>query len=198
MGEIGLKHIEDESDKALAKLSVNGSQEASRELVKRYSEKIKKHIGTLVSDTRDTEDISQEVFAKAFQMIESYNPAFAFSTWIYTIARNSSIDFIRRKRVTTRSLELFEGSDEASGGDQWAPSPEDHLIYEQEIEKIQKAINLLPDLYRVVAEMRFIHEYAYEEMAKELALPIGTIKSRVRRAKERLQKDGNLNIQLLP
>ena len=198
MGEIGLKHIKEESDKSLARLSASGSQEASSELVKRYSEKIKKHIGTLVSDTRDTEDISQEVFAKAFQMVESYNPEFAFSTWIYTIARNSSIDFIRRKRVTTRSLELFEGSDEASGGDHWVPSPEEHLIYEQEIEKIQKAINLLPDLYRVVAEMRFIHEYAYEEMAKELALPVGTIKSRVRRAKERLQKDGNLNIQLLP
>jgi RNA polymerase sigma-70 factor (ECF subfamily) len=198
MEKTGLKHTDDESDKNLAKLSSEGSEEASRELVKRYSIRIKNHISMLVADPDDTDDISQEVFAKAFQMINSYNTDFAFSTWIYTIARNSSIDFLRRKRLNTRSLDSFDGSDEGSGGEQLVPSPEDHLIYEQEIEKIHKAINSLPDSYRVVAEMRFIHEYAYEEISKELSLPLGTVKTRIRRAKERLQKDGKLNIQLLP
>lgn len=198
MEKTGLKRTEDESDKNLAKLSLEGSEEASRELVWRYAERIKAHIQTLVPDHRDAEDISQEVFAKAFQMLNSYDSNYAFSTWIYTIARNSSIDFVRRKRVATKSIDSLSATEESSGSEQWVPSPEEHLIFEQEIEKIRSAINSLPEKYRDVAEMRFIHEYAYEEMARELGVSLGTIKTRVRRAKERLKNDGKLNIQLLP
>ena len=198
MERTGLKHIDEMSDRDLAKLSCTGCEEASREIVKRYGVRIKNHIRALVPDIHDAEDISQEVFAKAFQMIESYDPQYAFSTWLYTIARNSSIDFVRRHRINTRSMDFLSGGDENTGAENWVPSPEEHLIFEQEIEKIRKAIESLPDIYRIVAEMRFIHEYAYEEMAKELCLSLGTVKTRIRRAKERLQKDGKLNIQLLP
>jgi RNA polymerase sigma-70 factor (ECF subfamily) len=198
MEKTGLKHIEEESDKNLARMSFEGSEDASRELVKRYGERIKNHIQTLVPDTRDAEDISQEVFAKAFQMIGSYDSKYAFSTWIYTIARNSSIDFIRKRKINAKSFEDLMGGEESNSAYRLVPSPEEHLIFEQEIEKIKNAIDSLPEQYRVVAEMRFIHEYAYEEMARELGLPLGTIKTRIKRAKERLHKDGKLNIQLLP
>lgn len=198
MEKTGLKHIEEMPDRDLARLSCTGSEEAPRELVRRYGDRIRGHIQTLVPDIRDAEDLSQEVFAKAFQMIESYDPQYAFSTWIYTIARNSSIDFVRKHRISARPLDYIDGGEENTGAENWVPSPEEHLIFEQEIEKIKKAIDSLPEMYRIVAHMRFVHEYAYEEMAKELGLSLGTVKTRIRRAKERLQKDGKLNIQLLP
>jgi len=96
MEKTGLKHIEEMPDRDLAKLSCSGSEEASRELVKRYGDRIRNHIQTLVPDIRDAEDLSQEVFAKAFQMIGSYDPQYAFSTWIYTLARNRQHRFCEK------------------------------------------------------------------------------------------------------
>ncbi|PKP36967.1 MAG: RNA polymerase subunit sigma-24 [Bacteroidetes bacterium HGW-Bacteroidetes-14] len=197
MEETGLKHIKKYSDKRLVTLVLQNREEASWVLVSRYQDKIRKFIMQLIHDPDDASDISQEAFEKAFQMIGSYDPHYAFSTWLYTIARNSCIDFMRRKKLNVRSLDSFTAGEEIVGKDSYVPSPEEHLIFEQEIEKLKREIENLPELYRAVAEMRFIHEYAYEEIAKELNLPSGTVKTRIRRAKEHLHKNGRFDIDIL-
>jgi RNA polymerase sigma-70 factor (ECF subfamily) len=88
-------------------------------------------------------------------------------------------------------------SDDPGGRSSSVPSPEENFIFEQEINKLKRHIEKLPELYREVAELRFLHEYAYEEIAKELNLPLGTIKTRIRRAKEHLIKDGKFNLYIL-
>lgn len=197
MEKTGSKHIKKSSDKSLVEQALHNEEKAFSAIVSRYEERVKKYIMLFVPNSDDVQDISQETFEKAFGMIHSYDSQFAFSTWIYTIAKNCSIDFLRKQRLNVRSIETIKNSDDPGGRSSTVPSPEEHYIFEQEIDKLKKHIEKLPELYREVAELRFLHEYAYEEIAKELNLPLGTIKTRIRRAKEHLIKDGKFNLYIL-
>jgi RNA polymerase sigma-70 factor (ECF subfamily) len=197
MEKTGSKHIRKISDKSLVEQALQKREEAYSAIVSRYQERVTKYILLLVSNNDDAKDISQETFEKAFGMLHSYDSQFAFSTWLFTIAKNCCIDFLRKQRLNVRSIETMTNSDDPGGRSSSVPSPEENFIFEQEIDKLKRHIEKLPELYREVAELRFLHEYAYEEIAKELNLPLGTIKTRIRRAKEHLIKDGKFNLHIL-
>jgi RNA polymerase sigma-70 factor (ECF subfamily) len=197
MEKTGSKHIKKISDKSLVEQALQKREEAYSAIVSRYQERVTKYILLLVSNNDDAKDISQETFEKAFGMLHSYDPQYAFSTWLFTIAKNCCIDFLRKQRLNVRSIETMTNSDDPGGRSSSVPSPEENFIFEQEIDKLKRHIEKLPELYREVAELRFLHEYAYEEIAKELNLPLGTIKTRIRRAKEHLIKDGKFNLYIL-
>jgi RNA polymerase sigma-70 factor (ECF subfamily) len=197
MEKTGSKHIRKISDKSLVEQALQKREEAYSAIVSRYQERVTKYILLLVSNNDDAKDISQETFEKAFGMLHSYDSQFAFSTWLFTIAKNCCIDFLRKQRLNVRSIETMTNSDDPGGRSSSVPSPEENFIFEQEIDKLKRHIEKLPELYREVAELRFLHEYAYEEIAKELNLPLGTIKTRIRRAKEHLIKDGKFNLYIL-
>ena len=197
MEKTGSKHIKKISDKSLVEQALQKREEAYSAIVSRYQERVTKYILLLVSNNDDAKDISQETFEKAFGMLHSYDSQFAFSTWLFTIAKNCCIDFLRKQRLNVRSIETMTNSDDPGGRSSSVPSPEENFIFEQEIDKLKRHIEKLPELYREVAELRFLHEYAYEEIAKELNLPLGTIKTRIRRAKEHLIKDGKFNLYIL-
>ncbi|MBP1671494.1 MAG: polymerase sigma factor, sigma-70 family [Bacteroidetes bacterium] len=197
MEKTGSKHIKKISDKSLVEQALQKREEAYSAIVSRYQERVTKYILLLVSNNDDAKDISQETFEKAFGMLHSYDPQYAFSTWLFTIAKNCCIDFLRKQRLNVRSIETMTNSDDPGGRSSSVPSPEENFIFEQEIDKLKRHIEKLPERYREVAELRFLHEYAYEEIAKELNLPLGTIKTRIRRAKEHLIKDGKFNLYIL-
>ncbi|MHC1691312.1 MAG: sigma-70 family RNA polymerase sigma factor [Bacteroidales bacterium] len=197
MEKTGSKHIRKISDKSLVEQALQKREEAYSAIVSRYQERVTKYILLLVSNNDDAKDISQETFEKAFGMLHSYDSQYAFSTWLFTIAKNCCIDFLRKQRLNVRSIETMTNSDDPGGRSSSVPSPEENFIFEQEIDKLKRHIEKLPELYREVAELRFLHEYAYEEIAKELNLPLGTIKTRIRRAKEHLIKDGKFNLYIL-
>ncbi|MCE5319893.1 MAG: sigma-70 family RNA polymerase sigma factor [Bacteroidales bacterium] len=197
MEKTGSKHIRKISDKSLVEQALQKREEAYSAIVSRYQERVTKYILLLVSNNDDAKDISQETFEKAFGMLHSYDSQYAFSTWLFTIAKNCCIDFLRKQRLNVRSIETMTNSDDPGGRSSSVPSPEENFIFEQEIDKLKRHIEKLPERYKEVAELRFLHEYAYEEIAKELNLPLGTIKTRIRRAKEHLIKDGKFNLYIL-
>ena len=118
--------------------------------------------------------------------IERYNPQYAFSTWLYNIAQNEAIDHLRRSRATINSVPIsseLEALEVLSGS-----TPEEDYIVIQAVRDLISGIQSLPESYRQVAELRFIKDYAYEDIARELQLPLGTVKTRINRARKLLEK----------
>ena len=185
------------SDKAkhdyeLVKLAIDGDQKAFEELFKRYRDAIYFMLLKMVNNKIDAEDLTYEAFGKAFRNLRQYSPRFAFSTWLFKIASNNCIDFLRKKRNNTISL---DGKDvDESERTVLMTLPADVLNPEQEYIKAQKAVLMrkevskLKERYRRLIELRYFKEYSYEEIAKELNLPLGTVKAQLFRARELLYK----------
>ena len=173
-------------DHALVELALKRDQGAFSQLLEKYRSSLMAHILKYVSVTEDAEDICQRSFEKAFMNIERYNPQYAFSTWLYNIAQNEAIDHLRRSRATINSVPISserEALEVLSGS-----TPEEDYIVVQAVRDLIEGIQNLPDSYRQVAELRFIKDYAYEDIARELKLPLGTVKTRINRARKLLEK----------
>lgn len=174
------------TDKELVKESLNKNYEAFTILVKRHRENLFNYIHNYIPVKEDVEDIIQESFKRAFNALDKYDEKFAFTTWLYNIAKNAAIDHLRRNKNNLSSSGI-EVEGEFLSSPIIDDSPEDNLIMSQTIEEIHANIEKLDPLYKKIAELRFINEYAYEEIAKELDLPINTVRTRIRRAKKQLQ-----------
>lgn len=185
------KNLKKLSDAELVKLAIKGDESAYAELMNRYKKKVETIVSRIVRQKIETEDLVQEIFAKAFTSISTFKSEFSFSTWLYKIATNHCIDFIRKRRLSTYSLdedyELEEDSIQREIPD-WSKLPDRELFEKQRNEIIHQAINSLPEHYRKVIIMRHFEEKSYEEIAKELKLPIGTVKVQIFRARELLYK----------
>ncbi len=185
------------SDRELVTEALQGSQVAFTQLMERHKSGLLQHIcenlaafkNSGVYRAEEPEDICMEVFQKVFLNIGSYNPNYEFSTWLYNIATNRAIDYHRRRKIVIESglTSTSEGSLINYGtGDK--NSPEDKLISNQEYSLLLKRIEELDEKYREIAKMRFISEYAYDEIAAKLNIPLNTVKTRLKRAKEILAK----------
>ncbi len=179
-------------DYELVKLAIDGNSKAFEELFSRYRDAIYFMLLKMVNNKIDAEDLTYEAFGKAFRNLEQYSPRFAFSTWLFKIASNNCIDFLRKKRNNTVSL---DGNDvEENEKTILMTIPSDVLNPEQEYIKAQKAIIMreevgkLKERYRRLIELRYFNEYSYEEIAEELDLPLGTVKAQLFRARELLYK----------
>jgi RNA polymerase sigma factor (sigma-70 family) len=162
-----------------------------KRLLNKYRGQIYNLILKIIHNPNEVDDLVQETFSKAFNSIENFNKEYAFSTWLYRIATNSSIDFLRKRRLKTLSIdnpisakedeytiEIPDTSDE----------PGKNIIQGQRDELVQAAIKSLPPKYRKVIEMRHLQERTYEEIAADLDLPLGTVKAHIFRAREMLYK----------
>jgi RNA polymerase sigma-70 factor (ECF subfamily) len=151
----------------------------------------------MVNNASDAEDLTIEAFGKAFRSLETYTPNFAFSTWLFKIATNNCIDFIRKKQASPSIID--QASDEMNGYtvniQSDMPDPEETLINRQKFAQLREVVSQLKPRYRNLIELRYYKEYSYEEISKELDLPIGTIKAQLFRAKTLLynilNKTGN-------
>lgn len=179
-------------DLVLVEQANRGDQKAYAELLARYRDSIYFMLLKMVNNKSDAEDLTIEAFGKAFKNIHQYTPNFAFSTWLFKIATNNCIDFIRKRKANTISIdhtaEDAEGASTSPAASLPSSSldPEESLIKEQNVRLIQSLVSKLKPRYRKLIELRYFKEYSYEEIAQELELPLGTVKAQLFRARELL------------
>jgi RNA polymerase sigma factor (sigma-70 family) len=165
-----------------------GDQKAYAELMGRYRDSVYFMLLKMVNNKDDADDLTIEAFGKAFKRLEQYTPTYAFSTWLFKIATNNCIDFIRRKKANTFSIDNPYSS---SDGDEMTmelrshgPDPEEQMIKHQKEKLMRNVVDKLKPRYRQLVEMRYFQELSYEEIAEQLDLPLGTVKAQLFRARE--------------
>lgn len=173
------------------KQALDGNQAAYEKLLNRYKNGIFKLIYQMIKNKEETEDLVQETFIKAFKSLHSYDNKYAFSTWLYKIAYNHSIDSIRKKKLKIQSLDtpikLKEGEVKYQIHDE-RYSPEKSLLYKEKKNYLNSAINSLPEKYKITLVLRHHEDQSYEEISKILNIPLGTVKARIFRARELIKK----------
>jgi RNA polymerase sigma-70 factor (ECF subfamily) len=179
------------SDYDLVRKAVDeGDQSAFAELMERYRESIYFLFLKMVNNKDDAEDLMIESFGKAFKSLHNYQPTFAFSTWLFRIATNNGIDFIRKKKLHTlsidKSFESEEGDEMSIDIRSGAPDPEEEMITEQKKEVLKRFVDKLKPRYRRLIELRYYEAMSYEEISETLEIPIGTVKAQLFRAKDLL------------
>ncbi len=179
-------------DQTLAKRVIEGDSIAFDTLFARHRDTIYAMLLKYTGNSDDVDDLMQEAFMKAYLKIGLYNPKYDFGAWIYTIARNTFVDFSRTRKsnaINPQNLSL-ESSDTSHMS---APTPEDCIINAQQRAQIERYIAMLPADYRQLFELRFLDEYSYEEIAEKLDMKLGTVKTRIFRVRNmmcRLITDG--------
>ncbi|MBR2424906.1 MAG: sigma-70 family RNA polymerase sigma factor [Tidjanibacter sp.] len=176
------------SDAQLVTFALDGDSVAFETLFKRYRDGIYNIcLQRTGGNVDDALDLMQETFVKVYVNLAKYDSRFTFGQWIYTIARNNFIDYVRRRRDDLSLDSLPRSSSPLSpvDGDQ---TPEERIISEQHSVQMEGCMAALPEKYRQMVEMRFVRELSYEEIASQLGLPLGTVKTQIHRARERLCK----------
>jgi RNA polymerase sigma-70 factor (ECF subfamily) len=178
-------------DSEIIQAALKGDDRAYKKLMRKYHDAIFNFILRMIRDRQQVEDLTQEAFIKAFSSLKNFNDEFAFSTWLYKIAMNNSIDYIRKRKLQLYSIDkpieskdsdfTFELPDESYEADK-------DVISDQRTKVLNEAIEKLPEKYKRVIHLRHVEERSYEEIAKILKLPIGTVKAHIFRARELLNK----------
>ncbi len=164
----------------------DGSQKAYADLMQRYKDSIYFMVLKMVNNKEDAMDLTVETFAKAFEKLDKYQPDYAFSTWLFRVATNNCIDFIRKKKLNTQSIHGMMDED----GDEMplqikadVLNPEESSIKKQQTEGLKLLIHSLPSRYRNLITLRYFDELSYEEISVQLDLPLGTVKAQLFRAR---------------
>lgn len=178
-----------ERDRYLVEKAKKGDQKAYAELLSLYRDSLFFMMKKMVNNVDDAEDLTIESFGKAFNILENYTGKFAFSTWLFKIATNHCIDFIRKQKKHTL-LSLDEGSDNNILPNQYIlsdnPDPEESMIWQQKGELVKDFISRLHSDYQQIIKMKYFQGLSYIEIAEELDIPLGTVKARLYRSKELL------------
>ena len=174
------------------KATQNKNQQAFTELMDRYKDSIYFMLLKMVNNKDDADDLTIEAFGKAFNRLNQYTPNYAFSTWLFKIATNNCIDFIRKKKKNVLSIdnryENEEGDSLMIELKSTARDPEQEAMREQKIKLMREVVKKLKPRYQNLVELRYFKEFSYEEISSELDLPLGTVKAQLFRAREFLYK----------
>lgn len=189
-------HLTDKAKKDLILVQralENGDPRAFSELMARHRDPVYFMLNEKVNGDKElAKELTIEAFGKAFNKLHSYTPKFAFSTWLYSIAKNNLIDYLRKKKLTTVSLENMFDSDEENAQVLQIPAdilnPEGELEKKQRIKILRKIVEQLNPNYRMLVKLRYFKEYTYDEIAQELKIPLGTVKAQLHRSREQLFK----------
>ena len=167
----------------------NGDSKAFNELMSRHRDPVFFMLLERVNDEELAKELTIEAFGKAFNKIHLYTPKFAFSTWLYTIARNNMIDYLRKKKFSTISIDNINDSNNDTKIFQ-IPSenlnPEKQLEKKQRIKILRSIVENLKPTYRTLVKLRYFKEYTYDEISVEMDIPLGTVKAKLFRAREHL------------
>ena len=168
----------------------DGDQRAYADLMRMYKEPIYLMLLKMTNNPTEADDLTIEAFGKAFASLNLYSPTHAFSTWLFTIATNNCVDFIRKKRLQTIYLDDICTT---SSGDVYeypipseAKNPEENFIQEQRVKMLREIVRQLKPRYRRLVELRYFDELSYEEIAEQLKMPLGTVKVQLFRARDLL------------
>tara|TARA_Y100001968_G_C19446142_1_gene765448 strand:- start:939 stop:1556 length:618 start_codon:yes stop_codon:yes gene_type:complete len=170
------------------KATHNKNQQAFTELMDRYKDSIYFMLLKMVNNKDDADDLTIEAFGKAFNRLNQYTPNYAFSTWLFKIATNNCIDFIRKKKKNVLSIdnryENEEGDSLMIELKSTGRDPEQEAMREQKIKLMREVVKKLKPRYQNLVELRYFKEFSYEEISNELDLPLGTVKAQLFRARE--------------
>ena len=182
-------------DRELASRAAQGGEPAFRELLARYERPVFSLVYRMVRDRALAEDLAQEAFIRAFNAIDSYDPAYRFSNWIFKIAHNHTIDHLRRRKLDTISIDGSPHATTASEQERTAlvlesgeESPAAYVEHKELGGQIEQAIGKLRPEYRTVILLRHVEGYAYEEIAGVMDIPLGTVKTYLHRARAELKE----------
>jgi RNA polymerase sigma-70 factor (ECF subfamily) len=178
------------TDAELVASALRGSEEAFRDLVLRFERPIFALILRMVHDSQTAEDLAQEVFVKAYRHLGSYDPRRKFASWLFKVAHNTTIDHLRRAQLDTVPLAAEHAED--GGGlmavlaDDSAESPAAAAERRDMARALERAIGRLRPDYREAVVLRYVEGLAYQEICEVLALPVGTVKTNLHRARKEL------------
>lgn len=176
-------------DQEMVKRALQGEEEAFAHLFLKYRDAIYYMLLKMVKNKTDAEDLTFEAFGKAFTNLHVYSPEYAFSTWLYRIATNNCIDFLRRQKGIHYSIDQNQDMEMDTSNMRLrsnVPDPEENMIIKQREKMLHGFVEKLKPRYRRLIDLRYFKEYSYEEIAKELALPLGTVKVQLFRARQQL------------
>ncbi len=166
----------------------NNDEQAFAKLMQRYKRPVYHMILKMVRNVDDAEDLTIESFAKAFKSLHRFKKDFTFSTWLFRIATNNTIDHIRKKKLNTLSISNSFTDDNGEGVsidvEDENLNPQEEAIKTQKEELIQVFVDKLPPKYQKLVRLRYFNELSYEEIAKEIEAPLGTVKAQLHRARE--------------
>jgi RNA polymerase sigma-70 factor (ECF subfamily) len=182
-------------DRELVVRALEGDEFAYGELLERFRRPVFSLIYRMIGDREQAEDLAQESFVKAFNNLDSYNPSYRFSSWLFKIANNHAIDHLRRARLSTVSI---HGSPHAASAEREEEtrivlesrdeSPEQEMLALELGGEIEQAIGRLRAEYRTAVILRHIENRPYEEIAEIMEVPIGTVKTFLHRARAELRE----------
>jgi RNA polymerase sigma-70 factor (ECF subfamily) len=177
-----------EDFKLIDKATREKDQTAYAELMKRYKKPVYHMILKMVRNVDDAEDLTIEAFAKAFKNLHRFKKDYTFSTWLFRIATNNAIDFIRKKKLDTLSIDSSYKDDDGEtisiDVQDDNLNPQEETIKKQKISLIRDFVTKLPPKYQRLVKLRYFEELSYEEIAQELDAPLGTVKAQLHRARE--------------
>jgi RNA polymerase sigma factor (sigma-70 family) len=168
-----------------------GDQKAYAELLHRYRESVYFTMLRMCNNKDDADDLTIEAFGRAFKRLDQYTPTYAFSTWLFKIASNNAIDFLRNKKKNTAlsldtKMENDEGQEFSKNIKSQTLDPEEHIIKKQRVEMLRDVVERLKPHYKELVKMRYFDEMSYEEIAVKMELPVGTVKAQLFRARDLL------------
>ena len=166
-------------------------QKAYAELMHRYRESVYFMMLKMVNNKDDADDLTIEAFGRAFKRLTQYTPTYAFSTWLFKIASNNAIDFLRNKKKHTSisidtTIQNEEGQSMSQNIKATTLDPEEHYIKKQKIKLLNEVVDKLKPHYKELVKLRYFDELSNEEIATKLSLPIGTVKAQLFRARDLL------------
>ena len=182
-----------ERDLKLIRLALeNGDTTAYNELLKLYRDPLYFMLYEKVNDKELAKDLTIESLGKAFNKLHLYTPIYTFSTWLFTVARNHCIDYLRKNKLSTISIDkiILNSEGKATNLDLKSSdlNPEQKLERKQRIAMLRQVVDRLKPNYRTLVKLRYFKEMTYDEIAKKLDIPIGTVKAQLHRSREQLFK----------
>lgn len=186
----------DKSDKQLVGMCRRGNERAARELVNRFQRPVFSIIYRMVRDREKAEDLAQETFVRTFNNLDRYDRSYKFSSWLFKIAYNLTVDHLRRRVIKTISI---HGSPDAVTADQQEATsvtlesteeaPDARLESLELADQLESAIGKLREEYRTAIILRHVEGRAYEEIAEIMDIPLGTVKTYIFRARRQLRQE---------
>jgi RNA polymerase sigma-70 factor (ECF subfamily) len=177
------------ADSDLVARAIRGREDGFNELVRRYQRPIAAYVYRMVGDYDAALDLTQEVFIKVYSSLARYRPEFKFSTWIYKIAHNASVDHLRRNASREQAIiSEVDGEEREMTVMSRKLSPEQEYAVEERRAEIERVVRQLPSVYRELIILRHQHDLSYDEIAEVMSLPLGTVKNRLFRAREMMRQ----------
>ena len=202
--KIEISHLSEKAKKdyqLVLKATEEKDQQAFAQLMERYKDAIYYMLLKMVNNNDDAEDLTIEAFGKAFNRLNQYTPSYAFSTWLFKIASNNCIDFLRKKKKNVMSIDNRitnkDGDEIMIDLKSDVMNPEQETIRDQKIQLMRSYVKKLKPRYETLVEMRYFKEMSYEEISSELGLPLGTVKAQLFRAREFLHNIMKHNIETI-